>query len=261
MSRLSQTDLFERDLFGSAPRRVRPLRARQSANGYESAELELEQPQRRPDSQVAPGPAPATGAALVLKRTQVRLPTLGEVFEVAKVLDTVTDAPFTRATNAAGAPVDSQRKLADEQRAYLRRHRQIHPALNRAMQRGGRFNVLIWLYVNEETYDKGRDREAGPRVASREEEMVVDPRPRPEVQADHPEPNVIAYRQQVDAVVERAARELPEVTGVRVIGRVGAVPGLLVGATPSQVRGCRCGPKSRDYSSTNREGSTTSISR
>ncbi len=66
---------------------------------------------------------------------------------------------------------------------------------------------------------------------------MVDPRRRPAPPTDQPpEPRMIGYRQQVDAVVEQATRELPETTGVRVIGRVGAVPGLVVGATPAQVR-------------------------
>jgi hypothetical protein len=183
-----------------------------------------------------------TGSAVVLKRTNVRLPTLGEEFEIAKILDRATDTPSTRATNAAGAPIDSQRKLADETRAYLRRHRQIHPVLSRVMSTAGnnRINVLIWLYVNEEIYDKGADREgppvAGPRVASTEA-MMVDPRPRPGSPPDQPpEPRMIGYRRQVDEVVEQAMRQLPETTGVRVIGRVGAVPGLIVDATPAQVR-------------------------
>ena len=163
-----------------------------------------------------------TGSAVVLKRTQVRLPTLGEEFEISKILDTATDTPSTRATNAAGAPIDSQRKLADETRAYLRRHRQIHPVLSRAMSTAGnnRINVLIWLYVNEEIYDKGADREGppvgGPRVATTEA-MTVDPRPRPGPPPDQPpEPRMIGYRRQVDAVVEQAMRQLPETTGVRI---------------------------------------------
>lgn len=235
MSRLNETDLFERDLFGSALRHAR-RRGRRSRGAGESMELELEHPQRRPDSPAAPGLAPVTGSSVVLKRTQVKLPTLGEEFEVAKVLDTLTDTPSTRATNAAGAPIDSRRKFADEKRAYLRRHRQIHPALARAMQGGGHLNVLVWLYVNEEIYDKGADRERA-RIASREEETAIDPRPRPAPPTDQPvAPQMIAYRRQVDAAVEQAMRELPETTGVRVIGRVGAVPGLIVGATPSQVR-------------------------
>ena len=261
MSHVTEADLFERDLFGTTPRRLRAAqrararaRARDSWNGRESAELDVEHPQRKPSAPgttaprpaptpaPTPGPAPVTGSAVVLKRTQVRLPTLGEEFEISKILDTATDTPSTRATNAAGAPIDSQRKLADETRAYLRRHRQIHPALSRAMSQAGnnRIPVLIWLYVSEEIYDKGADREgpavAGPRVASTEA-MMVDPRPRPEPPPDQPpEPRMIGYRRQVDAVVEQAMRQLPETTGVRMIGRVGAVPGLIVDATPAQVR-------------------------
>lgn len=257
MSHVTEADLFERDLFGTTPRRLQTVmrarararaRARDSWNGRESAELDVERPQRQPPAPASPptpsptpGPTPVTGSAVVLKRTQVKLPTLGEEFEVAKILDTATDTPSTRATNARGAAIDSQRKLADEARAHLRRHRQIHPALTRAMSRAGsnRINVLIWLYVNEEIYDKGADRErpsvAGPLVASTEAAMV-DPRLRLEPPDQPPEPRMIAYRRQVDAVVEQATRQLPETTGVRVVGRVGDVPGLIVDATPAQVR-------------------------
>ena len=260
MSHVTEADLFERDLFGTTPRRLRAAqrararaRARDSWNGRESAELDVEHPQRKPSAPgttaprpaptpaPTPGPAPVTGSAVVLKRTQVRLPTLREEFEISKILDTATDTPSTRATNAAGAPIDSQRKLADETRAYLRRHRQIHPVLSRVMSSAGNkpINVLIWLYVNEEIYDKGADRErppvAGPRVATTEA-MMVDPRPKPEPPPDQPpDPRMIGYRRQVDAVVEQAMRQLPETTGVRMIGRVGAVPALIVDATPSQV--------------------------
>jgi hypothetical protein len=253
MSRLTEADLFERDLFGTTPRRLQAAqraRARDSWNGHESAELDVEHPERQkptpptpaPAPAPTPGPTPVTGSSVVLKRTQVRLPTLGEEFEISKILDTATDTPSTRATNTAGAPIDSQRKLADETRAYLRRHRQIHPALSRAMSQAGsnRIPVVIWLYVDEEIYDKGADREgpavAGPRVASTEA-MMVDPRLRTEPPPDQPpEPRMIGYRRQVDAVVEQAMRQLPETTGVRVNFRVGAVPALIVDATPAQVR-------------------------
>jgi len=271
MNRVTEADLFERDLFGTTPRRLQAVlraraRARNSWNRRESVEnrgestdnrgestddrgesmeLDLEHPQRQPATPPPPppagparGPTPVRGPSVVLKRTLVRLPTLNEEFEVSKILDTSTDTPSTRATNSRGASIDSQQKQAEETRAYLRRHRQIHPALNRAMSRAGnnRVDVLIWLYVSEDLYDKGASRErppvGGPRVAQAEA-MMVEPPIRP---VQPPDPRMIAYRRQVDAVVEQAMRELPQATGVQVVGRVGAVPSVIVKATSAQVR-------------------------
>jgi hypothetical protein len=184
---------------------------------------------------------------VVLQRTQVQLPTLGEEFEIAKVLDTATDAPLTRATARTGTPVDSQRRIADEEKARMRRYRQIHPALASTLtqSRGGdRISVLVWLYVNEDPYDKGaRDRGtqsgAGPLIASRESTIPTTrgglERP-PDSPADRPpDPAMVAYRRQIDAVVEQAVRELPAATGVRVGDRIGAAPALVVEATPAQI--------------------------
>ena len=58
MSHVTEADLFERDLFGTTPRRLQAARrararatharARDSWNGRESAELDVERPQRQP---------------------------------------------------------------------------------------------------------------------------------------------------------------------------------------------------------------------
>src|SRR6185295_6896535 len=78
------------------------------------------------------------------------------------------------------------------------------------------------------------------------ETAIITPRepPRePEPPPEQPDSRMTAYRRQVNAVVERAMRDLPAATGVRVNNRVGTVPSLTVEATPAQVRALSARPE------------------
>lgn len=279
---VAAADRFERDLFGTTRRGSRgaPASVRRPWDARESDEAVAEpiaQPAASSPSPVAAAAAgtaagaaaatvptaaaavatgmaaaaavPASATSVVLRRAHVRLPTLGEEFDVAKVLDTATDTPATRATTGAGHPVDAQTKITEEARAHLRRHRQIHPALSAMMSRaraGDRLRVAVWLYVSEDLFDKGSmlregPPQARPLVASSETAIIGPPeRPGGREPGSPPDPGpddrMVAYRRQVTAVVEQAARELPAATGVRVLDRPGAVPSLVVEATAAQIR-------------------------
>jgi hypothetical protein len=224
-------DLFERDLFGP-PRRQRTHRR--------GAVLHAE-------SAVPASPPPSVSPpSVVLQRTRLRLPTLGQEFDVSKVLDTSTGAATTRATDSAGNLVNSRQKIAEEARAHLRRYRQIHPTLAELLTRArpmDRFNIVAWIYVPEDLYDKGATQREGPLIASRE--SVMEPRSpgAPDRGAEPPDRRAIAYRQQVDAAVERASRELPAATGVRFVERIGMVPSVVVQATAEQIRALSVRPE------------------
>ncbi len=265
---LAQADLFERDLFGARPRRAagrsaarrprpeypRPQNAEPQSLAppwpiFESA-ADVPAGVSKSAPRAASAPSPVTGSSRVLKQVRVRLHALGEEMEVAKVLDTSTDRATTRATSISGNPVDHDRKIAEEERAHLRRHRQIHPTLLARLARAGgadRLRVAVWLYVDEDLYDKGRSlrerpRDAAPLVASSEATIAPAPRlgsePRPGEPAVEPpvDRGMTAYREQVNRVVERAMKELPTATGVRVLERLDTVPNLVVEATAAQVR-------------------------
>jgi hypothetical protein len=266
--RVTEADLFERDLFGPPPPRL-PRVPPTLAPGYQGGP-EVFAPYESPADPIpegytsyetpapptamapAPARAPSSAAAVVLKRVQIRLPLLGEELEVAKLFDAATDTVSTRATGRGGQPVDLPRKLAEEESARLRRYRQVHPALADALGRlptGQRLRVVVWIYVPEDLVDKGPllGRSPGPEsplVAS--SETVDRSSPRPMEPAPEPaagDSRLTEYRRRVDAALEQATRELPAATGVQVTGRLGTVPTLLVDATAAQVRALSARPE------------------
>src|SRR5262249_21248694 len=111
---------------------------------------------------------------------------------------------------------------------------------------GDRLRGAVWLYVSEDLFDKGSMLREGPPQArplvASSETAIIGPTERPggREPGSPPDPGpgdrMVAYRGQVTAVVEAAAREEPAAPGVRVLDRPGAVTSLVAEATAAQIR-------------------------
>src|SRR5678815_1341769 len=86
MARTTEADLFERDLFGSTALRPGARTARRGGWRDRGSGEAAAEPVS-PAGSSLPVVTPPSATSVVLQRTQVQLPTLGEEFEIAKVLD------------------------------------------------------------------------------------------------------------------------------------------------------------------------------
>ncbi|MDJ0722662.1 MAG: peptidoglycan-binding protein [Desulfobacterales bacterium] len=187
----------------------------------------------RPRPKIPPAPGPGPGRERVLQTVRVELPLTRERIEAAKLYDPSRDTTSLRAVDARGASVDLESKIQAETRAWIRRHRQVHPVLARAVQRlrgDGRVPILAWIFHEHELARKDAGQERPLLVASRET-SALPPRRRADPAADR---YTEALRASLRPVLDRARRQFQQV-GVQVSADMGTVPVLVAQATREQV--------------------------
>ncbi|MEJ2459572.1 MAG: peptidoglycan-binding protein, partial [Novosphingobium sp.] len=182
---------------------------------------------------VPPTPGPGPVRERVLQSVRVELPLTRERIEAAKLYDASRDATSLRAVDARGASVDLDTKIQAETRAWIGRHRQIHPVLARALQRlsgDGRVPILAWIFHEHELVRKDEGQERPVLVASRESTVLPPGRPG-DPTAD---PYTEALRASLRPVLDRARSQFQQM-GVEVSADLGTVPVLVAQATKEQV--------------------------
>lgn len=183
--------------------------------------------------QTPPTPRPRPARERVLKTVRVELPLTRDRIDAAKLYDPSRDTTSLRAVDARGASVDLDAKIQAETRAWLRRHRQVHPVLARALQRlrgDGRVPILAWIFHEHELARKEEGQERRVLVASRETTALQPGRP-VDPAAD---PYTEALRANIRPVLDRARSQFQQM-GVQVRADLGTVPVLVAQATKDQV--------------------------
>ena len=180
-----------------------------------------------------PTPEPRLARQRVLQTVQVELPLTRERIQAAKLYDRARDTTAVRAVHARGAAVDLAAKIQAEVRAWLRRHRQVHPVLARAIQRlsgDERVGILAWIFHEHELARKDIGEERPLLIASRETLTLPRGRPIEPTEDTYTE----ALRASIRPVLDRARSQFREL-GVEVSADLGTVPVLVAQATKSQV--------------------------
>lgn len=180
-------------------------------------------------------PAARAAAPRVLHTVRIDLPLTRGRIEAAKLYDPASDTVRVRAVDPRGAAVALEARLAAEQSAWRARHRQIHPALARAMDRLSAEQwvpILVWLFHEHALPRKDERAQTPLLVAAREgETLVAAPPPAADPEQDR---YTAALRESVGQVQARARAEI-QTLGVEVTGGLPSVPVLIAQATRAQV--------------------------